>query len=137
MSGTLPGDPSERSEFASEISDAIAEARCLIKQCAEPRPVGDSVKAAIGRAARRLGWSYSRAKDVWYGGARRIDVAEMDRLRSSAEDQKNNEAIADEIDRLRARLSRLERQLDRRGGARSVGAHLVRQDPHFAGSRVR
>jgi hypothetical protein len=55
-----------------------------VQRCAEPRPAGDSVKAAINRAAKRLGFTYSRTKDIWYGGARRIDAREMDRLRGCA-----------------------------------------------------
>ncbi|KQZ00874.1 hypothetical protein ASD45_08405 [Pseudolabrys sp. Root1462] len=54
----------------------------LVKLAAEPRPVGDSVSAAIGRAAKRLDWSYARAGDIWYGEARRIDWREMDALRA-------------------------------------------------------
>jgi len=38
----------------SETS-AIDEAQILVRRCAEPRPVGDKVKAAIVRASRRLG----------------------------------------------------------------------------------
>lgn len=56
----------------------------LVRRIAEPRDVGDSVKAAIVRAARRLGFPFSRTKDLWYGDARRIDASEMDRLRDLA-----------------------------------------------------
>lgn len=77
------------SEFSSEKSErfdpmgALREASVLIRQAAEPRPIGDSVKAAIGRAARRLGFGFSRTKDIWYANARRIHAEEMDRLRSN------------------------------------------------------
>lgn len=54
----------------------------LVQLAAEPRPVGDSVKGAILRASRALKWSPSRTKDVWYGDARRLTVAEMDALRA-------------------------------------------------------
>lgn len=70
---------SERSEMSS-----VSEASSLVRRVAEPRDVGDSVKAAIVRAARRLGFPFSRTKDLWYGDARRIDAAEMDRLRDLA-----------------------------------------------------
>src|SRR5690242_14970179 len=67
------------------LSDSsIDEARNLVQCCAEPRPVGDSVNAAIKRSAKRLGFSYSRTKGIWYGDARRIDSREMDRLRRCA-----------------------------------------------------
>jgi hypothetical protein len=74
------------SEFLSEKSEMspVSEAAILIRRVAEPRPVGDSVKAAIRRAAQALGFSFSRTKDIWYGDARRIDVSEMDALREQA-----------------------------------------------------
>jgi hypothetical protein len=64
----------------SHLSSAC-EASVLVRRVAEPRVVGDSVKAAIRRAARRLGWRFSRTRDVWYGRARRIDAEELDTLR--------------------------------------------------------
>ena len=70
---------SEKLEMSS-----IAEASDLIRRAAEPRPVGDSVKAAISRAARKLGLTFSRAKSIWYGEAHRIDANEMDALRKQA-----------------------------------------------------
>jgi len=70
--------PSEFSDKSSEISDAMR----LVRIAAEPRPVGDSVKGAIRRAASVLSWSQSRTRDVWYGEVRRIDSHEMDALRS-------------------------------------------------------
>jgi hypothetical protein len=63
---------------------AIVEASILIRQVAEPRPVGDSVKAAIVRASRRLGFGFSRTKTIWYGEAFRINAEEMDVLRKAA-----------------------------------------------------
>ena len=52
----------------------------LVRRCAEPRPAGDQVKAAILRSSRRLGLPFNRTKDIWYGDARRIDATGMDRL---------------------------------------------------------
>lgn len=72
----------DQSEFSTMSS--VSEASSLVRQVAEPRDVSDSVKAAIVRAARRLGFEPSRTKDLWYGHARRIDAAEMDRLRDVA-----------------------------------------------------
>jgi hypothetical protein len=79
---------SRRSIAAKPVASdwsAIEEAQSLVRRCAEPRPVGDKVKAAILRASRRLQFPISRTKDVWYGQARRIDAREMDRLRQVAE----------------------------------------------------
>lgn len=72
------------SDKSCENSDMSCEASILVKRVAEPRGVGDSVKAAISRAAHRLGWKHSRTRDIWYARARRIDAHEMDALRRQA-----------------------------------------------------
>src|ERR1700730_469293 len=69
----------------SSYASSIDEAQAHVRRCAEPRPAGDIVKAAIRRASRRLDIPFSRTKDIWYGDARRIDAEEMDRLRRGAE----------------------------------------------------
>jgi hypothetical protein len=79
------------------------EARNLVRNCAEPRPVGDSSKAAVNRAAKRLGFSVSRTKDIWYGHAARINAKEMDRLRTVAFTTDIDQGIA-ALGVLRARL---------------------------------
>lgn len=86
---------SEESDDSSEISDAMR----IVQLAAEPRPVGDSVKAAIGRSAKRLHWSFTRTRDVWYGDARRIDIREMDALREI--ERKRDEAATEAERRLR------------------------------------
>ena len=66
-------------------TNSIEEAQTLVRRCAEPRPAGDKVKAAVVRASRRLGFSFSRTKDIWYRDARRIGATEMDQLRRTAD----------------------------------------------------
>jgi hypothetical protein len=73
---------------------SISEEQALVRRCAEPRPAGDQVKAAILRSSRRLGFPFNRTKDIWYGDARRIDAAEMDRLRRGAEHAEFAHAVA-------------------------------------------
>jgi len=73
---------------------SIDEARALIRQCAEPCKARELVKEAIFRASRRLEMPLSRARDIWYGDARRIDANEMDRLRRGAEEAKIARAFA-------------------------------------------
>lgn len=74
-------------EELSESYEMSDEAGELLRKLSEPRPVGDSVKSAIARAARRLRWSYTRTKAIWYAEARRIDASEMDQLRAEARQQ--------------------------------------------------
>src|SRR5438876_11672024 len=75
----------------SSSAASILEAQSLVRRCAEPRPAGDGVKAAIRRASRRLDLPFTRTRDIWYGDARRIEAGEMDLLRREAH---NAELIA-------------------------------------------
>ena len=92
-----------RSSYASSID----EAKTLVRRCAGPCPAGDQAKTAILRASRRLGFSFNRTRDIWYGNARRIDAEEMDRLRQEADDIEIACAVA-EIKMLRNRMLVLE-----------------------------
>jgi hypothetical protein len=78
----------------SSYASSIDEAQTLVRRCAEPRPAGDQVKAAVRRASQRLGIPFSRVRDIWYGDARRIDAEEMDRLRRGAEKAELAQAVA-------------------------------------------
>lgn len=84
----------EAKKFPSLYPCPIEEAKSLVQRCAEPRPVGDSVKAAINRAAKRLSFTTGRTKALWYGEAGRIDAREMDRLRRCAARTDFDQAIA-------------------------------------------
>jgi hypothetical protein len=78
----------------SSYASSIDEAQILVRRCAEPRPAGDQVKAAVRRASQRLGIPFSRVRDIWYGEARRIDASEMDKLRREAEKAELAQAVA-------------------------------------------
>jgi hypothetical protein len=53
----MDADDLRKPSYASSIE----EAQALIRQCAEPRPAGDQVKAAVRRASRRLDLPFSLA----------------------------------------------------------------------------
>jgi hypothetical protein len=76
------------------------EMLAIVREAAEPSQPGESVKAAIGRAARRLGLSFARVHGIWYGRARQITAEEADTLR------RRRAELA------RARLSYLQAQID-------------------------
>ena len=78
----------------SSYTSSIDEAQTLVRRCAEPRPAGDQVKAAVRRASQRLDIPFSRVRDIWYGDARRIDAHEMDKLRQEAEKAELAQAVA-------------------------------------------
>jgi ubiquinone biosynthesis protein UbiJ len=92
----------------SENSDIPSEASRLVREWAGPRLLGDTAKALIRRAARRLGFTFCRTKALYYREARRIGAEEMDALR-----RREKAAYADsELGAIRRRIARLERHLD-------------------------
>lgn len=99
------------------LMSAVAEAAALLRCVAEPRPVGDSVKAAINRAATRVArfipphwsdrWHAGRAEDIWRQEARGVWAEEMDAIRRAADERAAQEARNEHRDTL-ARIARLE-----------------------------
>ena len=94
-------------EEASESKmPALVEAQALVRRIAEPVPAGDSCKAAIGRAARRLKWGFSRVRSIWYADPRtKVSGDELNELRNAA----NQSAGAE--NELLARLAFIEERL--------------------------
>lgn len=120
--------PPELSEKPSESSEASGEGRrmttldraaLLLQEIAEPRPIGDSVKAAITRAAKAVNaflsdrekLSYGRAEDIWRREARRIDAHELDAIRAAhqARHERADRALREELRAAAVLADRLER----------------------------
>lgn len=101
-----------------------------MKELAEPRPVGDSVKAAIVRVARITGIPYPRSFNIWYGRARRIDAHEA-ALIEQALQTKREEEVRNEIHDLRTRLLKMESRLA------SESANGNRPMPYVMGRQLR
>lgn len=105
---------SEMSEKASEnkeMSD-VAECQELIQEMF-PADLG-KVKERVRTAARKLGWPYSRTKDIWYGDARRIDGFEKEQLKAAQikrEAEAERKVASAEYRKLLDRIERLERRL--------------------------
>ncbi len=127
----MPEFVAKNSEILTERAErepmsSVAEASMLLRRVAEPRPVGDTIKAAITRAARRVShfmlqpMTPGRAEDIWRREARAIRVEEMDAIRKAAarEVEEAKHVLAD-ID---ARIARLEA--------------LLISDPDFFGDQV-
>ena len=72
---------SNKSSEKSEMSDA-ALASALVKTVVSV-DAGATIGERIRTTARKLGWDFSRTRDVWYEQARRIDATEMDQLRAA------------------------------------------------------
>ena len=61
---------SEKSEIPQERKTSCVElTQHALRECIAP-PMRGSVKARIGHASRRLGWSHNRTKDCWYADPR-------------------------------------------------------------------
>lgn len=99
------------------LMSAVAEASTLLRSVAEPCPAGDSVKAAINRAAKRVAkfipphwssrWHVGRAEDIWRQEARGVWAEEMDAIRRAA-DAKVAQEARNEFRELNAKIARLE-----------------------------
>ena len=82
----------ERSNNPLEVSNNLlegkrmqpvaSEMRGIVMEAAWPPVPGETVGAAIGRAARRLQLGYSRVRAYWYGQVRLVPAEEADRLRA-------------------------------------------------------
>jgi hypothetical protein len=109
------------------MTSAIAEMSEIVRAAAEPWSAGDSVKAGINRASRRLGISPRRAITFWYGRQCAVLAHEADRLRAWHADwcRREIERHKREIEELQARDAALGERLHALATARarvSVGS---------------
>lgn len=81
-----------------------------LKELAEPRSAGEPVKRSIDRAARLTGFIYSRAYEIWYGRARRVESFEIDAIKDALQQKRERDA-ANELHDLKIRLAKLEARL--------------------------
>jgi hypothetical protein len=100
------------------VSDIALETAQALRQLAEPSPVGDRIKCAIGRAARRAGLSYWRTYDLWYGKARRVDAIEVAKIKAARVGRSQGDAReyfewARTLDALAERASRVDEEFAR------------------------
>ena len=60
----------------------LIEMQNIVRRAAQPCEPGDSIKALINRAARRMGLQFRRARSIWYATpGTAIRAAEADALR--------------------------------------------------------
>lgn len=113
-----------------------SEMQAITRHAAEPWQPGDSVKAAIGRAARTLGIGYRRARSFWYGEHVAVRACEADQMRAA-----ELALLAQRERRLEHELAAIKARLDagdeaspgaaaavarRRGGGGAEAAGVVR-----------
>jgi hypothetical protein len=123
-----PREPSQMFDKSSECKmTALVEAQTLVRRLAEPCAAGDSVKAQIGRAARRVGLGFNRVRTLWYADERAsVSAAEMDSLRRAAGAREKADVHRDE---LAIRVEALEQQL------RALASRIP-QDAEFFGAQA-
>lgn len=92
-----------------------AKAAESLRELAAPLEFGEPVKTVVERAARRVRpflatFKFSRAYEIWYRRARRIEQFELDAI-AQALDKKRREAARNELHELRTSIERLESRL--------------------------
>src|SRR5574340_852005 len=119
-------DRSDRSDYRFGdrwVSQAIIlEMQSIVREAAVPAIPGETVKAAIGRAARRLQLGFGRARRYWYGEVRAVPAQEADRLRAIRKLllEERLRRMDSEMERIRERLGELEREDTHRIMARGI-----------------
>jgi hypothetical protein len=78
-----------------------------LQELSAPHGRDEKMAAIIGRSAHLAGLSYSRAYEIWYRRARRIEHAEVVRINEALRQKKRLDA-RNELQELRLRLARLE-----------------------------
>lgn len=66
------------------MSDTLCEAQNLLRNFIAPPIAGESMKVRVARAARYVGFTYSRTFTLWYKNARRVEAEEIELLRAAA-----------------------------------------------------
>ena len=111
-------------ELGISFVSAVAEAAFRLRRIAEPCPVGDRVKAAIMRAARRSGLPVSRVEHLWYGEAKLVRAEEMDAIRrADVARQKQEDSTREQVKSLGSLFA-------------GIAAHLLETDPEFHGESI-
>lgn len=96
----------------TDAAQAITfEMGAIVRRAAEPRPVGDSLKALLTRSARRLGISYRRATSYYYGQPCAVRAEEADRMR-----RLDITLLHERYARLELELATLEAQINAQAG---------------------
>jgi hypothetical protein len=78
-----------------------------LQELSAPHGRDEKMVAIIERSARLAGLSYSRCYEIWYRRARRIEHAEVVRIKEALR-QKTRLDARNELHELRLRLTRLE-----------------------------
>lgn len=89
----------------SSIDGIADEMQERVRQIAFPGEPGESIKAVLGRVARRSGVTFNEAKRLWYREWRRVPADIADKIREAQ--RKHEERVALEFEVLKARYMAL------------------------------
>lgn len=84
----------------------MADATMMLKDLSQPWRPGEFVKDAISRIAPLAGLSQTRAADIWYGKARRVEDYELANI-ADALAKKNERSIWNRIHNIEVELAQL------------------------------
>lgn len=84
----------------------MTDATAMLKELAEPWRPGEFVKDVINRVAPLAGLSQTRAGDIWYGKARRIEGNELARI-AEALGKRNARSVWNRIHKIEVELAQL------------------------------
>lgn len=99
----------ESDENIPKIVGSVDSAAFFLRELGAPIEAGET-KRAIERAAKRAGFSYTRAFDLWYRKARRVEEFEQEAIAAAVAKKRKLDADR-EFQELRTRMQRLEAML--------------------------
>lgn len=98
--------PSEREKIlpngrkpVSSIDSVADEMQVRVRRLAFPGEPGESIKAVLGRVARRSGVTFNEAKRLWYREWRRVPADIADKIREAQ--RKHERTLARQLEELR------------------------------------
>lgn len=98
------------SKSEKKMTSATSEMQSLLQNDIAPRSIGN-VETRIRHASRKMKTGFGRVRTLWYADARCSPKPwELDRARALAQ-QQEEDALNDELSKLRSRLDRLEAEL--------------------------
>ena len=84
----------------------MSDATTMLKDLSQPWRPGEFVKDAIARIAPLAGLSQTRAADIWYGKARRVEDHELEAI-ADALAKKNERSVWSRINAIEVELAQL------------------------------
>lgn len=84
----------------------MTDAAIMLKELSQPWRPGEFVKDVITRIAPHVGLSATRAGDIWYGKARRVEAEEIARI-ADALSKKRKRAVWNAIHEMESEIVKL------------------------------